>query len=117
VALVSDASLNSSAGTQLVVQSGPIVADLGGSMRQVPYTSNSTLRAKVLSGGGGSGAYSYNWSCSTADSSATCPLATYLSSQTGSTVSIDSFLLEAGVAVSVTVTISQSGTHSPAVML
>lgn len=108
VSLSSDSSLNSSASVQLVVQSQSIVADLGGSLRMIPYTSHTTLVAKVLSGGGGPAAYAYNWSCAMADATAgECPIAAYLAAQSGGAVTIESPLLEAGVSVFVTVTISQ----------
>jgi hypothetical protein len=115
VSLSSDSSLNSSASVQLVVQSQSIVADLGGSLRMIPYTSHTTLVAKVLSGGGGPAAYAYNWSCAMADATAgECPIAAYLAAQSGGAVTIESPLLEAGVPVLVTVTISQPGTpHRP----
>lgn len=115
VSLSSDSSLNSSASVQLVVQSQSIVADLGGSLRMIPYTSHTTLVAKVLSGGGGPAAYAYNWSCAMADATAgECPIAAYLAAQSGGAVTIESPLLEAGVPVLVTVIISQPGTpHRP----
>ncbi len=115
VSLSSGSSLNSSASVQLVVQSQSIVADLGGSLRMIPYTSHTTLVAKVLSGGGGPAAYAYNWSCAMADATAgECPIAAYLAAQSGGAVTIESPLLEAGVPVLVTVTISQPGTpHHP----
>jgi hypothetical protein len=110
VALASDPSLSSSASVELVVQAPPIVADLGGSLRQIPYSSNTTLVAKVLSGGGGPSAYAYAWSCAMQNAAdGECPIAAYLATQSGSEVVINAPLLEAGVPMLVTVTISQAG--------
>lgn len=108
-ALKADPSLNASASVALAARSPPIVADLGGALRHIPYTSHLPLNASVLSGGDSTKPFSYSWSCFNGSDSSACTLSDFLANQTSSEVIIDSSLLIAGEPVSVSVTVSQPG--------